>query len=360
MQTTTEPLAWGPTRNPWRLDRSAGGSSGGAAAAVAAELTPVAHATDGGGSARIPAGACGVVGLKPSRGRVSTGPWIRFADDLFGNVHEGLLTRTVRDLASMLDVVFGRRPGDSWSAPSPARPYAEEVGADPGALRIGVLAHDPSGAAAVDPQVRAAVEAVAEALATLGHDLREEHPAVLAQGGIPAEFAPCFPLVVAHELAAYGRRIGRPLTEDDVEPGTWALAQGGAQVSGAQLATGVDALRRRGAEVRAWWEADGWDLLLTPTAAAMPPAIGEVARLEREGGAAELVAAATAFTVAFNVSGQPAVSLPLGTSGDGLPIGIQLVAAYGREDLLIRVAAQLERALPWAGRRPALLEEVAA
>ena len=357
MLPTVEPEAWGATRNPWSLEHSTGGSSGGAAAAVAAQMTPIAHGSDGGGSTRIPASACGVIGLKPTRGRVSTGPWIRYSDDVSGNSHEGLLGRTVRDVAGLLDAVEGHRPGDAYWAPPPARPYAQEVGADAGSLRIGLMPEDPSGALSVDPQIRQVVLDVAATLGELGHRVEEGHPAALEQGGMPEAFGVCFPIIVGRELEAYGKLIGRPLTEADVEPFTWSLAQGLPSVTGEQYATGVDSLRRHGAAIQQWWEVDGWDLLLTPTMVTLPPQLGEFAKLEAEGRAFELAFAMTALTVAYNVTGQPAISLPLGMSEDGRPIGVQLVAAYGRDDLLLRVAAQLEAALPWAGRSPRVLQK---
>ena len=352
----TEPEAFGATRNPWSLGHSTGGSSGGSAAAVAARIVPVAHGSDGGGSARIPASESGTIGLKPTRGRVSTGPWLRYADDAVGNSHEGLLTRTVRDLAALLDAVQGHVTGDPYWAPLPERPYRDEVGADPGALRVGVMLDDPTGAFPVDPQLQRVTRDIADRLARLGHHVEEGHPAVLAAGPIPLSFAQCFPVIVRRELDQYADRIGRPLTEDDVEPFTWEFAAGSAELTALQYATAVDALREHARQIESWWDRDGFDLLLTPTLTRLPPRLGEFARLHAEGRVFELAGALTAMTVPYNVTGQPAISLPVATSDEGLPIGVQLAAAYGRDDLLIRVAAQLEQALPWGDRRPRFVD----
>jgi Asp-tRNA(Asn)/Glu-tRNA(Gln) amidotransferase A subunit family amidase len=341
MGTSTAPRAWGPTRNPWDTSRSPSGSSGGAAAAVAAGMVAVADATDAVGSIRMPASHCGVVGLKPSRGRVSVGPDV-FSDGLAGIAAEMCLTRTARDAAAVLDIVSGRRAGDSYAAPPPSRPFLAEVGADPGRLRIGVLRADPTGRSPVDPDCSAAVAATADALAELGHEPAEGHPPALAHDA-PEPFGAVMAVVAKRGLDAWALRLGRPLHEDDVEPATWGAAQYGASISGAQYAEGVDSLRVHGREIERWWEEDGWDLLLTPTMPMKPPP------LEQSPGGDP-----TTFTSRFNISGQPAVSLPLGADPDGLPIGVQLVAAYGREDVLLRVAAQLESAMPWAGRRPPL------
>jgi Asp-tRNA(Asn)/Glu-tRNA(Gln) amidotransferase A subunit family amidase len=342
MGTSTEPVAWGPTRNPWDTSRSSGGSSGGSAAAVAAGMVAVAHATDAVGSIRMPASHCGVVGLKGSRGRVSAGPEV-FCDNLSGMAEQMCVALTVRDVSAVLDIVSGHRPGDAYCAPPPVRPFAREVGADPGRLRIGVLTADPTGRATVDPDCEAGARTVADVLADLGHDVADGFPPALAEGGFPEPFGLAMSVVARRGLELWGERIGRPLTEDDVEPGTWAAAQHGSTVTGTQYAEGVDSLRVRGREIERWWEDDGWELLLTPTMPMKPPLLGHPADVDP-----------STFTSPFNVSGQPAVSLPLHADADGLPIGVQLVAAYGREDLLLRVASQLELAMPWADRRPPL------
>lgn len=345
---TTEPVAWGPTRNPWDLSRSVGGSSGGSAAAVASGMVAIAHASDGGGSIRIPASACGVVGLRPSRGRVSQGPT---ANEVWhGLAVELAVTRTVRDTAAVLDIVSGRRTGDVYTAPAPERPFTREVGADPGRLRIGVLAEDPTGQTVVDQHHADAVQSAAATLAELGHQVAEGFPPALRD--IPADaFIPCAAALTVAELDHYGKLIGRPLTEDDVEPGTWAIAELGRTIPATSYVAGLAGLRAAGAAIERWWADDDWDLLLTPTIPRALPPLGTLASTKENPIPAEGFAYAT-FTMPYNVSGQPAISLPLSQSAEGLPIGVQLVAAYGREDLLLRVAAQLEAAMPWADRLP--------
>jgi Asp-tRNA(Asn)/Glu-tRNA(Gln) amidotransferase A subunit family amidase len=341
MGASTGPVAWGQTRNPWDTSRSPGGSSGGSAAAVAAGIVAVADATDAAGSIRAPASHCGVAGFKASRGRVSVGPDV-FADNLLGIAAELCVARTVRDVAGVLDVVSGHRPGDPYCAPPPRRPFVAEVSTDPGRLRIGVLTTDPTGRTTIDSACAAGTRAVADALADLGHDVEDSHPAALSDGGFPEPFMSAMAVVTTRSLDLWSQRLGRPLTEDDVEPRTWAASQFGSTVTGTQYADGVDSLRAHGRDIEQWWE-DGWDLLLTPTMPTAPPLLGHSGDVDP-----------FTFTAAFNASGQPAVSLPLQSDDGGLPIGIQVVAAYGREDVLLRVASQLESAMPWADRRPPL------
>lgn len=343
----TEPLAYGPTRNPWNTDHTPGGSSGGAAAAVAAGLVPIAHASDGGGSIRIPASCCGLVGLKPSQGRITLGP-ARTESNL-GVEH--CVTRTVRDSALLLDLSAGPGVGDSVIAPAPSARYVDEVGADPGVLRIGVLDHDPRGTP-VDPVCAQAANDTAGMLGSLGHQIDTSWPEALADQTVATRFMAQWATNMAVGIAAMGRGLGRELTEDEVEPVNWAMAHFARNFSAVDLAESQAAVADYRRRVQAWWDA-GWDLLVTPTVAQPPPRIGEhlatdddpMVGMKR---AAEWVC----FTSQFNMTGQPAISLPLAWTDDGLPIGVQLVAAYGREDLLIRVASQLEAARPWADRRP--------
>lgn len=344
----TEPTAYGPTRNPWDTLRTPGGSSGGAAAAVAAGMVPIAHASDGGGSIRIPAACCGLVGLKVSQGRISLGP-TRNESNL-GVEH--CVSRTVRDTARLLDATHGPGVGDTVIAPAPLRPYLDEVGADPGRLRIGVLDHDPRGNE-IDPTCTAAARAAARMLEELGHDVDDSWPAVLADSSMTPRFMALWATNMAMGIASMGAQIGRELTADDVEPVNWAQAEFARHFTAIQLAdaqTATVEFRRR---VQQWW-ADGWDLLVTPTLGEPPVLIGEHdARPDDPLAGMKRAARFVPFTPAYNMSGQPAISLPLYWH-EGVPIGVQLVAAYGREDLLLRVAAQLEAAHPWAHRHPAL------
>jgi amidase len=344
---TTEPLAWGPTRNPWDLSRSPGGSSGGAGAAVAAGMVPIAHASDGGGSIRIPASACGLVGLKPSQGRITLGP---FRDESNLGV-ELCVSRSVRDTAALLDAVHGPGVGDTVIAPAPHRPYLDELGADPGRLRIGLLDHNPRGGDTHDDCV-AAVRAAAALLESLGHIVEPGYPAAMADASFGQKFSALWSTNMGAACARIEGSIGRPLEAGDVEPVNMAQADFAKHFSAVDLAMAQAANVDFRRAVQGWWT-QGWDLLLSPTLAAPPTVLGEFANNTNSPMQPLLKAGAfVPFTPAFNASGQPAISLPLHWTPAGLPIGVQLVAAYGREDILMRVAAQLESAQPWAHRRP--------
>jgi amidase len=355
---TTEPVAYGPTRNPWDRTRSPGGSSGGSAAAVAAGLVPVAHANDGGGSIRIPASACGLVGLKPSRGRASLGPDASFSALV---VCEHVVCRTVRDSAALLDVIAGPMPGDPYIAPAPVRPYIEEVGADPGRLRIGLMTAAPGGFAVVQPDCVAAAENAARTLEALGHHVEVSHPAALDLPDWSPHFMSLWSAGVALGLDGWSTRTGAAIGADDVESLTWALAELARALPTPALLRALDWLLRTTRLVAEWWDPPeqnsdsgrGFNLLLTPTLAEPPVALGTFDPAPHNPMAGFMRAAGfTPFTPPFNVTGQPAISLPLSQTAGGLPVGVQLIAAYGREDLLFRVAAQLEEAVPWAHRRP--------
>lgn len=344
---STEPEAYGPTRNPWDTTRTAGGSSGGSAAAVAAGVVPMGHAGDGGGSIRIPAAFCGLVGLKPTRGRVPVGPDV--GEAWAGLVSRLAVTRSVRDTAALLDAVAGPDVGDPYWAPPPARPYREEVGADPGTLRIGWAAQPVDESMEVDPEVAAATEAVAQQLADLGHQVEPASPPALSDEAVGGHFLTSFGVWTARELDRIGEMLGTPVTEAGVEAGTWAAAEMGRSVTGAQYVAGVEGLHANARDMVRWWEEDGWDLLLTPTVPELPLTLGQFATTAENPLVGLLRAApVVAFTAPFNISGQPAISLPLARSTSGLPIGMQLVAAPAREDVLLQIAAQLEAAHPWA------------
>ncbi len=346
---TTQPVAWGATHNPWALDRTPGGSSGGAAAAVAVGMVPFANASDGGGSIRIPASCCGLVGLKPSQGRITMGP--KRAEVGLGV--ELCVSRTVRDTARLLDAVRGPGIGDTVIAPAPQRPYLEELGADPGRLRIGLLDVHPRGDVLHEDCVTA-VRSAASMLEGLGHIVEPAWPACLADTTLVEKFMALWATQLAMAAREFGETLGRELTADDIEPVNWV------HVERAQRLTAVDHAAAQAAgwafrrALQQWW-ADGWDLLLTPTVAEPPPLLTEfendpqhpTAPMRRAGQFA-------AFTPPFNMSGQPAISLPLHRNTGGLPIGVQLAAGYGREDVLIRVAAQLEAARPWSTDHPAI------
>ena len=349
---TTESQAYGAAHNPWDVTRSPGGSSGGSAAAVASGMVPFAHAGDGGGSIRIPASACGLFGLKPTRGRVSLGP-----DDgeaWAGLVARHVVTRSVRDSAAALDVIAGGVLGDPYSAAPPARPFAEEVGADPGRLQIGYLSgRAPAGLVEVDGACIAAADDAMEQLEQVcGHRVEAAYPDALDDIELVVHFTTVLAASTAYDLRKLGAMAGRALGPDDVESFTWAQAELGRTVTAEAYIEAVESLREWSRRTVRWWEPDGggFDLLLTPTMARPPAPLGEI-RGDDADGALLMATPYAAFTVPFNVTGQPAMSVPLWWD-HGLPIGVQLVAAPGREDVLFRVAAQLEAARPWIDRRP--------
>jgi amidase len=345
---TTEPRSFPPARNPWDPGHSTGGSSGGSAAAVASGMVAVAHANDGGGSIRIPASECGLVGLKPTRGRVSQGPVT--GEAWAGSTIDGSVARTVRDAAGVLDVISKPMPGDPYYAPPLPRPLVQEVGADPGRLRIGVQDHPDAEGFLDDPECRAAVAGAASLLESLGHHVEQSAPAAMFEPEIMTHFNAVIAADTEATLQAFEMLfLGRPFREDEIEPRNVAYRLAGQQLSAPaylQSRAWLGTWARRMAD---WW--NSYDLLLTPTLGAPPPELGWFtgAGPEQEG---ERVASFIPYTAQFNLTGQPAVSLPLHWTPGGLPVGVQLVAAYGREDILVRIASQLEQAAPWSDRHP--------
>jgi amidase len=329
----------GICRNPWDRSRTPGGSSGGAAVAVAAGLAPAAHGSDGGGSIRIPASCCGIYGLKPSRGRVSPAPY----GDLFGLSTAGPLTRTVADAAAILDAIAGNELGDPYLCPPPARPFAAEVGADPGRLRIAWTTEPPLDTE-VDAACAQAVEAAARLLAELGHDVVEATPAWGSD-----ELLPAFTRLWQASPALYG-----PAVHAGLEPLGAALADAAHATSSVDYLLAVAALQTAARRVVSFW-ADH-DLLLTPTLA-LPPVPVDWHDDEPDPWAQFAKNARfTPFTPIVNVTGQPAASLPLHWSAEGLPIGVQLIGRPADEATILRVSAQLEAARPWRDRRPEVFE----
>ncbi len=348
LAATTEPIAHGPTRNPWNLERGSGGSSGGAAAAVAAGMLPAANASDGGGSIRIPAAMCGLVGLKPSRGRISMGP----QREEWGNSVQHVVCWTMRDCASILDATARPFPGDGVVAPAPERPFATYVDTPPEQLRIGVLDRSIRDHIPIDPEVAAAVRSVADHLQdVLGHSIIASSPPALDDQELIASYGAQWAASVATTLETFGEWIGREFTADDVEPMTWSLAERGRAMGAIETAHASERAMTFRHQMADWWANDA-DLLLAPTCMRTAPLIGESSgTAENPFANVHVTLAYSTLTAPFNTTGQPAISLPLVQSESGMPIGIQLVAAYGREDLLIQVASQLEQSMPWADRR---------
>src|SRR3954449_10901656 len=335
---TTEPRYTGPTRNPWDTERTPGGSSGGAAAAVAGGMLPVAHGNDGGGSLRIPAACCGLVGLKPSRGRVSRGPDL---GDSFLSC-DGVLTRTVGETAALLDVLAGYEVGDSTWAPRPAESYSHSVRRDPGRLRVAMTAENALGVD-VDPECVRGMHVAGELLSSLGHDVVHAAPA-LPGGDALGLFIQAFGPAVALGIG-YGELLaGRGPEQDEIEPlsrAIYDLAQNLPSVGYLAATAQLQALAR--GLVAFFAE---YDLLLTPALAERPLAIGDCNGLG-ENPLADLERSArfTPFAALFNITGQPAISVPVGFGDDGLPTAAQLVAKPLGEDTLLQVAAQMEAAL---------------
>ena len=368
----TETRAWGVTRNPWALDRTPGGSSGGAAAAVAAGIVPMAHASDGGGSIRIPASCCGLFGLKPSRGRNPFGP--DYGEGWHGIAQEHCVSRSVRDSAALLDATAGGDLGAPYFAPPPERPFLQEVGREPGRLRVSFSTSSLLGRE-VHPDCAEAVRAAAKLCERLGHAVEEAAPVLERREIIHAYLV----LGTAETAAAIddgARYLGRAPDASLFEPGTWFFGQVGRAHTAAELASAVHVMHAAGRAVARWFE--GRDLWLTPTLAAPPVKIGAMqpSRVELAGLAAlraappfaptrlalrkalDLLAERAfewaAFTPLANLTGQPAMSAPLHWNAAGLPIGAHFMARANEEATLFRLAAQLEQAQPWFSRLPAL------
>lgn len=346
IQPVTEPRRFGPTLNPWDPERTPGGSSGGSAAAVAAGMVPLAHGNDGGGSIRTPAACCGLVGLKPSRGRISRGPDL--GDSLL--LTDGVLTRTVAETAAVLDVLAGYETGDATWAPPAPEPFAETARREPGALRIGLTAVPQLVETEVDAACAAAVGDAAELLASLGHDVQEIEPP-WTPGELWPVFADLWAAGIAAGVSAGGMLAGREPRPDDVEPLTWALYERGKAIDAPRsfiALAAIQAYARRIVEL-----CSGYDALLMPSLAKRPVRIGELADADPmtqfESGAAF-----NPFSPLWNVTGQPAISLPLFHGDDGLPLAVQLAGPPLGDGLLLSLAAQLEAARPWADRRPPL------
>jgi amidase len=346
LEPVTEPELFGPTRNPWDLTRTPGGSSGGAGAAVAGGIVPAAHASDGGGSIRTPASCCGLFGLKPSRGRVSFAP----ADEGWGGFSiQHAVTRSVRDSAALLDATCAPVPGDPYGLAPPATPFAAEVGRDPGALRI-AFTTAALASEAIDPECVAAVRDAARLCEDLGHAV-EEAPLPGHLAAVSEAAGVVVAASVAATLDTEAARRGRPVAEGEVDAVTWAMYRRGQAVSGANYVRALQYAHAFGREVAAFFQR--YDILLLSTLGSPPIPVGALRGepLDLDGYAARLFAFMP-NTQIFNITGQPAMTVPLAWSAAGLPMGQQFVGRMGEEATLLRLAGQLERARPWAGRSP--------
>src|SRR5437016_6545379 len=349
LSLTCEPQLYGPTRNPWDPARVSGGSSGGAAAAVGARMLPMAHASDGFGSIRAPAACCGLVGLKPTRGRNTMAPYV--GEGLGGLSAEHAVTLTVRDSAALLDATAGTGPGDPYVAPPLARPLSSEVGADPGRLRIAFTSLAPNGAKVEAESLRALAE-TAKLCADLGHRVEEADPEVDRAAIVPTFMT----IAAANTVVNLGTHptAGRPPRSDEVERITWGTAKLGEKVSGADYVRAIQTAHRLGRQMAAFHER--WDVLLTPGLGTLPPKLGWIDMMMDDVDEYwRRVFAFSPFTVWFNLTGQPAIVLPIGRAPDGLPVAVQLVARGGDEATLFRLASQLEAARPWRDKKPPLV-----
>jgi amidase len=345
---TTEPKRFGPSRNPWNTAHSTGGSSGGSAAAVASGMVPVAHANDGGGSIRIPASCCGLVGLKPTRARVSTAP--QYGDLMGGLVAEHVVSRSVRDSAAILDAIAGPVPGDPyWAPPLRGPSFAAAARTAPKGLRVALMTASPTGSD-VHPDCVSAAEQAAALCESLGHHV-EAATLEIDGDAFVAHFINVWSAGNAWTLLDWERRVGRVATEEDVEPLSWALIEIGRALDSGHYLQSLQELQKFTREIAAYFE--GIDVLLTPTLAEPPAPLGTFDSPPGEPLTGLFRSAAyVPFTPPFNVTGQPGISLPLHWNEAGLPIGVQFVGRFGDEETLLSLAGQLEQAAPWADRRP--------
>ena len=349
---TTENKLNGDTRNPWNPAHIAGGSSGGAAAAVAAGVLPAAHATDGGGSIRLPASCCGLFGLKPSRGRIPMGP-LR-TEGWGGLSSHHVVSRSVRDSAAIMDATHGVEPGSRYGAPTPAEPFLSSTERDPRPLRIALMLVPPSGSA-VDPQCIEAARAAARLCEGLGHSVEEAAPQLDAAALGQASFAIMAPAIAA-DIDDRARAMGITPGPDVLEPVTLAFADYGRHFSAMDMARANNLYQAASVTIGQFIER--FDLILSPTLASPPLELGRI-NLTPDCDFAEWgqrTAGFTPFTQMANWSGQPSMSVPLAMSSDGLPIGVMFTGRYGDEATLFALAAQLERAAPWADRRPPIFD----
>jgi len=349
LTTTTESALYGKTRNPWNPDRTSGGSSGGSAAAVACRILPAAHASDGGGSIRIPASCCGLFGLKPTRGRVPMGPTQFEGWNGFSCHH--VVTISVRDSAALLDATAGAEPGSPFFSPPPPRPFLKETRLAPGKLRIALITQTPGGTP-LDPECKKGAIEAAKLCEGLGHSV-EERKWPIDNAMMREAFLNVINVSIARTLADAAKTLGRAVTEKDVEPVTWAMSQQGRRVDAVAYSRAIVASHQIGLAMARFQE--DFDVILNPTLA-RPPVLLGVLSLSPENmqSFTKEITEFGPYTALYNVTGQPSMSVPLHWTPDSLPVGVMFSARFGDEATLFRLAAQLEKAKPWAGRKPAI------
>jgi amidase len=352
----TDSTLHGPTANPWDPKLTPGGSSGGSAAAVAAGIVPMAHGNDGGGSIRIPSSCCGLFGIKPTRGRNPLGPI--FGDLGGGIVSEHALTRTVRDSAALLDVTSGPAIGDPYYAPPKQRPFLQEVQRDVGRLKIGFLTSLPNGWGAktnVHPDCVLAVNDAARLCESLGHVVEEIDPDHLSDRKILQNYNVVWSSLIGHIVAYWERELGREIGQDELEPLNWEDYQDGLQITGADYLVALEEIQRFSRKMARWHHDGGYDLLLNPTMRIPPSKFGTYeATKEEPKRLLDVARSFTSFARIQNMTGQPAMSVPLFWNDDNVPIGVQFAGRFGDEATLFRLAGQLEQARPWVHRKPSI------
>ena len=350
LSATSESQLLGPCRNPWNLEYTTGGSSGGATSAVAGGIIPSAHAADGGGSIRIPAAHCGLFGIKPTRGRVPLGPHI--SESWAGMTIHHVVSRSVRDSAVLLDVSHGAAPGDPYYAPPAPASYLDLATRDPSRLKVAVSLKSFEGVE-LDPQVRAGVEQTAKLCESLGHQVEwVDLDTVISSD----EYLACrADIIHASMYTSLSRRkamLGRPWDSSDLESITWLFGNAGKNVAAQAYLTGIQTLQRMSRGLGQQFQK--WDVLLGPVTARPPHKLGVVDMEAKDlEGYKAIARSQCGYTSVWNVTGAPAMSVPLAWSSDGLPIGVQFVGRFGDEATLLQLAGQLERAAPWGDKRPA-------
>ncbi len=346
LSLTCEPRLYGPTKSPWDLTRISGGSSGGAAASVGARMLPIAHGSDGFGSIRVPAACCGIVGLKPTRGRNTFAPYT--GEGLGGCSTEHALTLTVRDTAALLDATAGAGPGDPYVAPPPRRPYLDETRGAPRPLHIAYTTAAPNDAPVDAEYLKALAETVA-CCKDLGHKVQEADPEIDRAAVVPT-FLTLAAANMVVTLASHPT-AGRPARKGEVENATWGTAQKGEKIAAADYVRATQTMHRLGRQMAAFHA--GYDVLLTPGLGTLPPKLGWIdMMLEDVDEYWRRVFTFSPFTVWFNLTGQPALMLPLGRTASGFPIAVQLAGRYGEEGSILSLGAQLEKARPWFDKKP--------
>lgn len=349
LTTTTESVLYGKTHNPWNLERTSGGSSGGSAAAVASRILPAAHASDGGGSIRIPASCCGLFGLKPTRGRVPMGPSQFEGWNGFSAHH--VVTISVRDSAALLDATAGAELGSPYFSPAPSRTFLSETRLPPGKLRIALCVDTPGGTP-LDSECRTAALEAGKLCESLGHNV-EPQKLPIENGPMREAFLTVINVSIARTLADAAKTLGHPVTEKDVEPVTWGMSQAGQRTGVIAYSRAIAATHQVGLAMAKFQEK--YDVVLSPVLAKPPVRLGLLSLSpESMQSFAKEITEFGPYTALYNVTGQPSMSVPLHWTRDGLPVGVMFSGRFGEETTLFRLAAQLEKAKPWAGRKPAL------